>query len=24
VNFTDDYNVKDKARNFWAGVTVSF
>ena len=24
VNFTDDYNVKDKARNLWAGVTVSF
>lgn len=24
VVFTDDYNVKDKARNFWFGVTVSF
>ncbi|WP_419177447.1 TonB-dependent receptor domain-containing protein [Catenovulum agarivorans] len=24
VNFTDDYNVKDKARNFWASVSVSF
>ena len=24
VAFTDDYNVKDKARNFWASVTVSF
>lgn len=24
VQFTDDYNVKDKARNFWLGVTVSF
>ncbi|MGQ8364210.1 TonB-dependent receptor domain-containing protein [Glaciecola sp. 1036] len=24
VVFTDDYNVKDKARNFWANVTVSF
>ncbi|WP_016957359.1 TonB-dependent receptor domain-containing protein [Catenovulum agarivorans] len=24
VNFADDYNVKDKARNFWASVSVSF
>lgn len=24
VVFTDDYNVKDKARNFWLGVTVNF
>ncbi|MDO6428599.1 TonB-dependent receptor [Thalassotalea sp. 1_MG-2023] len=24
VVFEDDYNVKDKARNFWASVTVSF
>lgn len=24
VVFTDDYNVKDKARSFWVGVTVSF
>ena len=24
VVFTDDYNVKDKARNFWFGVTISF
>ncbi|MBV2128736.1 TonB-dependent receptor domain-containing protein [Arsukibacterium indicum] len=24
VMFTDDYNVKDKARNFWIGMTVSF
>ncbi|RUO63944.1 outer membrane receptor for ferrienterochelin and colicins [Pseudidiomarina planktonica] len=24
VVFTDDYNVKDKARNFWVGLTVSF
>lgn len=24
VLFTDDYNVKDKARNFWFGMTVSF
>lgn len=24
VLFTDDYNVKDKARNFWLGMTVSF
>lgn len=24
VVFTDDYNVKDKARNLWVGVTVNF
>ncbi|GGD69352.1 TonB-dependent receptor domain-containing protein [Lacimicrobium alkaliphilum] len=24
VVFSDDYNVKDKARNFWIGVTASF
>jgi len=24
VVFEDDYNVKDKARNFWFGVTISF
>ncbi|RTE85937.1 MULTISPECIES: TonB-dependent receptor domain-containing protein [Gammaproteobacteria] len=24
VQFTDDYNVKDKARNFWVGLTVNF
>ncbi|WP_404340762.1 TonB-dependent receptor domain-containing protein [Pseudoalteromonas mariniglutinosa] len=24
VNFTDDYNVKDKGRNFWLGVTAYF
>ena len=24
VLFTDDYNVKDKSRNFWIGMTVSF
>ncbi|MGX5914790.1 TonB-dependent receptor domain-containing protein [Aliidiomarina sp. Khilg15.8] len=24
VVFTDDYNVKDKSRNFWIGMTVSF
>jgi outer membrane receptor for ferrienterochelin and colicins len=24
VVFTDDYNVKDKTRNLWMGVTVSF
>ena len=24
VVFTDDYNNKDKARNFWVGVSVTF
>ncbi|WP_394225271.1 hypothetical protein [Pseudoalteromonas spongiae] len=24
VTFTDDYNVKDKGRNFWIGVTAFF
>lgn len=24
VSFSDDYNVKDKARNFWVGVNISF
>src|SRR5690606_23073084 len=24
VLFTDDYNLKDKARNFWIGATVTF
>ncbi|MDO6806187.1 hypothetical protein Q4595_27260, partial [Wenyingzhuangia sp. 1_MG-2023] len=24
VIYTDDYNNKDKARNFWAGVSITF